>query len=159
MISAFVAAWPATMRAGLFGIRKKRTYATSVTATNSTAAHSIRRTRYLSIRQSRRREGRRLDRRRPPRSPTPSSSLLLDVEGVEVGACVRGLEEVAASPLRHELTLVAVVVRRPRSVVLGDHDVEVAVSILAGRARLQVGSREQLVHLRDVEVRQVVVVL
>src|SRR5205085_10450219 len=53
---------------------------------------------------------------------TPSSSLLLDEEGVEVGARVRRLEEVATSPLRHELTLVAVVIRRPRSVVLGDHD-------------------------------------
>src|ERR687887_1211442 len=102
---------------------------------------------------------RRLDRRRPTRIPTPSSSLLLEEEGVEVGARVRGLEEVAASPLGHELTLVAVVIGRPRSVVLADQDVEVAVRLVAGRARLQVGSREQLVQLRNVEVREVVVVL
>src|ERR671936_388196 len=85
--------------------------------------------------------------------------LLLEEEGVEVAARVRGLEEVATSPLGHELTLVAVVVRRPRRVVLLDHDVEVAVRPVAGGARQPVGSLEESVDLLVVEVGEVVVVV
>src|SRR5213079_2549349 len=93
--------------------------------------------------------------------PTWSSStpFLLEEEGVEVCARVRGLEEVPASPLRDELTLVAVVVRRPWREVLGDHDVEIAVRLVARRTDLLVRSSQEIVHLAVVEVREVVVVV
>jgi len=84
---------------------------------------------------------------------------LLQEEGVEVGARVRGLEEVATSPLRDELTLVAVVVRRPRCEVLRDQDVQVAVRLVTGGADRTVRLNELLVDPRVVEVREVVVVV
>src|SRR4051794_15279941 len=84
--------------------------------------------------------------------------VLLEEERVEVGARVGGLEQVPTGAGGDELTLVAVVVGGPRRVVLRDVHVDLAVGVVPLVARELVGGGEPLVHARDVEVRQVVVV-
>src|SRR5262245_32231804 len=97
-------------------------------------------------------------RRRGTPAPYSIWMDLLQEERVEVGARVGRLEEITAGPLRDELTLVPVVVRSPRRVLRRNLHVEVAVGLVARVAGKLVGGDELLVHLRVVEVREVVVV-